>query len=75
MRITALYNDEGVILAAAAIDGSYRGPVPVASEGTEVGLFDVPESVTDLRLDEICSGFRVDAVGKRLVDNRELGAS
>jgi hypothetical protein len=68
MRIIALYDADGRILAAAAIEGHYRGPVPVASEGTEVGMFDVPESASVLRLDEICTLHRVDPRAKCLVD-------
>jgi hypothetical protein len=71
MRIIALYNAEGLILAAVAIDGQYHGPVPVASEGTKVDMFDVPasgEGASELRLDEICTNFRVDVGSRRLVD-------
>ena len=70
MKITALYNADGIILAAVVIDGRYDGPlpVPVASEGTEVGTFDVPSSATESRLDEICKVFRVDTRSKRLID-------
>lgn len=73
MRVIALYDRDGTILAAAAVDAGYRGPVPVASEGTEVGLFDVPDSATDLRLDEICASCRVDGVRKCLTHTRARG--
>jgi len=77
MKITALYNAGGAILAAVAIDDSYDGPVvvPVASRGTKVGVFDVPESVSKLRLDEICTSLRVDVRSQRLVDAKRSTAS
>jgi hypothetical protein len=68
MRILALHNSEGRILAAAVVDGQYKGPVPVASAGTTLGTFDVPTSSSKLPLDEIAKKFRVDAVSRRLVD-------
>jgi hypothetical protein len=70
MKIIALHNSEGRILAAAVIDGQYNGPVPVASAGTTVGMFDVPASSSELPLDEIAKNFRVDAVSRRLVDTK-----
>lgn len=69
MRLIALYDADGRILAAAGItDEGTPGPVPVAGEGTEVGTFDVPESLSELPLDEICNRLRVDSQSKRLVD-------
>jgi hypothetical protein len=62
MRITALYDRDGLILAAAKVDDDYAGPVPVATEeGTEVGTFEVPEVRSDQQLDEICRALRVSA--------------
>jgi hypothetical protein len=68
MRITALYDPNGVILAAVAVDDAYDGPVPVASEGTEVGTFDVPTSVGELPLDELCVRHRIDTESRQLTD-------
>lgn len=68
MKITALYNANGVILAAVEHTGRYDHPVPVASEGNKVGTFDVPPSAAKSRLDEICTSFRVDVGSQRLVD-------
>ena len=70
MKLIALYDADGRILAAAGVtEGDTPGPVPVAGEGTEVGTFDVPESASELRLDEICTRHRVDSQSKRLVAN------
>lgn len=72
MKITALYNARGAILAAASVDDAYRGqgrgPVPVASRGAKVGVFDVPESLSKRPLDEICTSLKVDVRSKRLVE-------
>jgi len=62
MRITALYDRDGVILAAVEVDADYAGPLPVATEdGTEVATFDVPDDRREQALDEICLGVRVSA--------------
>jgi hypothetical protein len=68
MRIMALHNSEGQILAAVVVDGQYNGPVPVPSEGTTLGTFDVPASFNKLPLDEIAKNLRVDAVSRSLVE-------
>ncbi|MDX6627436.1 MAG: hypothetical protein QOE56_2425, partial [Solirubrobacterales bacterium] len=55
MKIAALYDADGRIVAAAPIDEERGGPVPVATEGTEVHTFEVPENAARMRLDEICT--------------------
>lgn len=71
MRITALYDAHGRILAAAEVDDEHGGPVPVPTEGTEVDTFEVPENAARLRLDEICISHRVDVGAKQLRERRE----
>lgn len=71
MRITALYDAHGRILAAAEVDDKRGGPVPVPSEGTEVDTFEVPEDGARLRLDEICTSYRIDVGAKQLRERRE----
>jgi len=76
MRIIAAYDADGVIKAAAVVDGR-RGPVPVANETTKVGVFDVPssgEGVYELRLDEVCTTFRVHTDSQRLVNRKDAPA-
>ena len=68
MKITALYDAEGVILAAVEYTGRNDHPVPVASADKKVGTFDVPASAAKSRLDEICTSFRVDPASRRLVE-------
>jgi hypothetical protein len=68
MKITALYDAKGVILAAVEYTGRYDHPIPVASKGNKVGTFDVPPSAAKSRLDEICTSFRVDDGLQSLVE-------
>lgn len=60
MKITAIYDSAGVIIAAVIDDGKYDSPRPVPTAGTQVGTFEVPESARSLALDEICTTHRVD---------------
>jgi hypothetical protein len=72
MKLIALYNPDGVILAAVEDTGRYNAPtpVPVASGANKVGTFDVPELAARLRLDEICKSHRVDIGAKRLIESK-----
>lgn len=78
MKITALYNNRGAILAASPVDeGTYRrepghgpSPVPVAARGAKVGVFAVPETLSKRPLDEICTSLKVDVRSKRLVETK-----
>ncbi|MEU9602875.1 hypothetical protein [Streptomyces sp. NPDC048057] len=71
MKLTALYDADGKILAAVEATGRDDHPVPVATEdGTEVGTFDVPEGVSGSSLYDICTTLRVDAGAARLVPPR-----
>jgi hypothetical protein len=69
MKIIAVYNDAGLILAAA-VDDKKRGPRPVPSDSTHSGTFEVPESARSLGLEEICTTFHVDAKSKTLAKKR-----
>ena len=73
MRILAVYDSTGRILAAAEIDADYAGPVPVAGDGHETGEFDVPESARDLDFAAVCTRMRVNPEQRRLFDPREAG--
>jgi hypothetical protein len=66
MKITAVYDNDGRILAAVMDDGKYDGPRPVPAEGMQGGTFDLPASANSLGLEEICTTFRVDAKSKSL---------
>jgi hypothetical protein len=68
MKITVLYDSDGVIIAGAPRTGDYDDPVPVASDDNRAGTFDVPQSAVELRLDEICTSFRVDPASQQLVE-------
>jgi hypothetical protein len=70
MKIIALHDEKGAILAAVEVDSASSGgpvPVPVAAPGTSVDTFDVPASVHGYSLEEVCTQFRVDVGSKRLI--------
>ena len=67
MRITALHDADGLILAAVVTEDDYDGPLPVAGEDTEVGVFDVPTAAEGLQLEEICLNHRVNSHSKSLI--------
>ena len=68
MKITALYDQKGKILAAAVVRDDMNGPVPVAGKGSKVGTFEVPLASRELGLAELCSSHRIDARASRLVE-------
>ena len=69
MKIVALYNAEGRILAAVVDNDHHKGPKlrPVASDGNTLGTFEVPEPARKQTLSEICANHKIDVGGKRLV--------
>ena len=70
MKLTALYDPEGVILAAVEDTGEYNRPVPVAEGANKVSTFEVPAAAAKLRLDEICLSHRVDVAKQQLVASK-----
>ncbi|WP_026926123.1 hypothetical protein [Granulicoccus phenolivorans] len=75
MRIRAVYDAEGVIVAAVELENGHAGPVPVATEpGHGMGTFDVPigtqEADAELTLEQVCRQLRVDTAsgGSELVE-------
>jgi hypothetical protein len=75
MKLEAVFDGNGVILAAIAFDpeDSRPRPRPVASDGNSLGEFDVPPEHINVPLDELCLRLRVDVDSGRLVD-RSKGA-
>jgi len=73
MKITAVYNRAGRILAAAIVDGDGGGPIPLASKGTKAGTFEVPLASRELGLVKLCSSHRIDARASRLVEMKQSG--
>jgi hypothetical protein len=67
MNITAVYDENGRILAAVVDDGEYDGPQPVPGEGARVGTFAVPDALNGRALEDICIALRVDTASNRLV--------
>jgi hypothetical protein len=71
MKITAVYNREGKILAAAIVDDDMKGPVPMASKGTKAGTFEVPVGLRGLELHQLCYGHRIDVRESLLVEMKQ----
>jgi hypothetical protein len=67
MKIQALYDGAGTIIAAVEIYDGYAGPVPVSADGAEMAHFDVPETLAGSTLEEICRTVRVDPASRALV--------
>ncbi len=69
MKLLALYDGSGRILAAVDLVDGYAGPVPVASAADHrTDTFDVPDEHRSKNLAEICTTLRVaDGPDKRLV--------
>ena len=73
MRIQALYDRDGAIIAAATIGDDYDGPVPASAEGAEMAQLDVPDDMATNALDEICRRMRVDPERRVLVPREQAG--
>jgi hypothetical protein len=71
MKITAVYDRQGKILAAAIVDDDMSGPIPQASKGSKAATFEVPQHLRDLGLHELCSGHRIDAKKTQLVEMKQ----
>lgn len=67
MKITALYDGDGRILAGIVDDGKYDGPRPVADKTTHIATFEVPLESAKLSLEQICLTHRVDHGAKKLL--------
>jgi hypothetical protein len=76
VRLEAVYDREGVIVAAIAFDSDEDlRPRPQPGEGQQVGVFDVPGDRVEQPLDELCRNMVVDAAGGVLVDRGATEAS
>ena len=71
MKITAVYNRAGKIVAAAVVSDERGGPIPVASKGVKSGVFEVPEALRDLELHTLCSSHRIDTRKRGLVTMKQ----
>jgi hypothetical protein len=71
MKLTALYDAEGTIIAGVfQPTGQYDRPVPVpvaSDRNSSVGTFDIPASASKLSLEDLCLSFRVDHASKSLL--------
>jgi hypothetical protein len=74
MKLIALHDESGKILAAARFTDDYKGPVPAAGEGTSVVEVDVPQAHAKLDLAAICTRLRVDTRTSKLVEHKAESA-
>ena len=70
MKIIALHNKRGQILAAVHLTPNYKGPRPVASKDTSVAELDVPQQHAAIGLVEICKRLQVDIKSNKLTERR-----
>ncbi len=70
MKLIALHDDVGKIVAAARLTDNYKGPVPVAGKGTSVVKVDVPEAHAKLDIATICTRLRIDTRTYKLVEHK-----
>jgi hypothetical protein len=71
MRLEALHDERGVILAAIAFDEEAAPrPHPVAAPGQSVTVVDVPDEHADTPLDVLCTRFTVDVRRGGLTEGR-----
>jgi hypothetical protein len=69
VKLEAVYDRDGVIVAAIAFDSDEDlRPRPQPGEGQRVGVFDVPGDRVEQPLDDLCRSMIVDANGEVLVD-------
>ena len=71
MKIVALHNKSGEILAAVHLTPNYTGPRPVAGKGTQIVELEVPQSHASIGLFEICKNLRVDSKNNKLVEHKK----
>jgi hypothetical protein len=70
MKLTAVYDGNGRILAGILDDGRYDGPRPVPDDNSHVGTFDIPTEAAKVSLEEICTTFKVDHGAKKLLRSK-----
>ena len=66
MKINAVYDKSGCILAVSRAGGEYEGPKPVAGKDQEMAVIAVPADLAAASLEDICLNYRVDARMKTL---------
>jgi hypothetical protein len=75
VKLEAVYDRDGVIVAAIAFDSDEDPrPRPRPGEGQAGGVFDIPEDRAGQPLDELCRNMVVDPRAGVLVDRRSADA-
>jgi hypothetical protein len=75
MKLIALHDKSGKILAAVRHTADYKGPVPVAGKGTTLAKLEIPEAHYKLNLAELCTKLRVDTRSSKLVEAKAKAKS
>lgn len=70
MKLAAVYDNDGRILAGIIDDGRYDRPRPLSDDKTQGGIFEVPQAADQLSLAEICTTYRVDPGSKQLMRSK-----
>jgi hypothetical protein len=68
MRLIAVHDSDGIIVAAAVDDGTHRTPFPSpAVEGHGLVHIELGEELASLSAFELATGYRVDQVERCLI--------
>jgi len=70
MKLIALHDQSGKILAAVRVSDYYEGPIPVAARGARVLKVDLPKAHAKLDLAALCTRLRVDKRTHELVEHK-----
>ena len=67
MKIAALHDSKGRILAAVHLTPNYKGPVPVAGKGSKYMEVDVPDHHAKAGLLAVCQNFKINTKTREIV--------
>jgi hypothetical protein len=70
MKLIALHDKSGKILAAVRHRADYDGPVPIAGKGTTVTKVEISKEHANLDLATLCQRFRFDARTSKLIERK-----
>jgi len=70
MKLVALHDKRGKIVAAARVTDDHKGPLPVAGKGHTLVKLEIPQEHAKLDLVSMCTKLRVDARTSKLVEHK-----
>lgn len=74
MKLRVVHEEDGEIVAAAAVEGEGDGLTPIPGSGQAVAEVDVPDDLGGEDLATLCTQLRVDPDGPRLVRRDDAAA-